>query len=508
MKSSASRIILILTIVLGIIIPSLASATVVSIKKDADGVTFTLDKGVLKVKVCSENIVEVKYTTLQSFKAKTSLVINNEWKTAAKFSVSENKEEIIISTASLKIWVNRGNNAIKFTDLKGIIILAEDGGNGKTMIETTIAGIPVNNCITQFISPADEALLGLGCHPEDTLSINYKGRNQEMLIKYMTGAIPVLLSNKGYGLLWDNYSPSYFYGAEAGNTRFKYMSENGNMMAKAGNLTSILWDNVMTHTFDNYYDAHSPKARKMYWDQARDSLIVPQDVKTKSILLNYDNLRYRLLPYIYSLAWKVTSEGYTLMRSLAFDFRDDPEIYSIPDQYMFGPAFLVNPVTGRTEKTRKVYLPKSIIWFDFWTGQSLAGGQTIDAPAPVETIPLFIRAGSIVPMGPYLQFATEKPADPLELRIYPGANGNFVLYEDENDTYNYEKGVFSTIAFKWNDAKHKLTIGKRTGTFPGMAEKRTFQIIIVDKNKGTGTEISGKPDKTVNYSGAEQIIQL
>ena len=196
------------------------------------------------------------------------------------------------------------------------------------------------------------------------------------------------------------------------------------------------------------------------------------------------------------------------MRSLAFDFKDDPAINSIPDQYMFGPAFLVDPVTERGEKTRRVYLPKSTIWFDFWTGQQLTGGQTVNAAAPVETIPLYIKAGSIIPMGPFLQYATEKAAEPLEIRIYPGANGSFVLYEDENDTYNYEKGVFSTISFKWDDAKRQITIGNSNGEFPGMLKKRTFQIIIVDKNKGAGTGITENPDKTIHYAGQEQVIKL
>ena len=175
---------------------------------------------------------------------------------------------------------------------------------------------------------------------------------------------------------------------------------------------------------------------------------------------------------------------------------------------MFGPAFLVNPVTEHQTSSRKVYLPKSTTWFDFWTGQILTGGQTIDAPAPVETIPLYIKAGSIVPMGPYLQYATEKTADPLEIRIYQGANGSFVLYEDENDTYNYEKGAFTTISFKWDDAKHQLVIDNRKGAFPGMIQKRTFQIVIVNKNKGTGIGMTENPDKTVRYTGTAQVIQL
>lgn len=230
MKISASSILIIVATALSIIITKPAGASIVSFKKETDGVVFNLDKGLMKIKVCSDNIVEVKYTVMQTFPSTRSLVINNDWKTAAKFTVADNKDEIVIITANLKIVVNRSTNAVKFTDLKGNIVLEEDGNSGKQMTEAIVAGIHVNNCLTQFVSPSDEALSGLGCHPEDTLSINYKGRNQDLVIKYMTGAIPVLLSNKGYGLFWDNYSPSYFFGAEAGNTKFKYLSESGNLI--------------------------------------------------------------------------------------------------------------------------------------------------------------------------------------------------------------------------------------------------------------------------------------
>jgi alpha-D-xyloside xylohydrolase len=447
-------------------------------------------------------------------------------------------------------------------------------------------------------------------------------------------------------------------------------------MEKAGNLTSVTWDNVMTHTFDNYYDAHSEKARQMYWQQASDKLIkpygwdawwvdqcepdngalldlrrqsifasglgidffntyslmhtvglysnwrkdipgkrafflvrqafagqqrnaatlwssditctwrayksqVPQginacasgipywtsdiggyhfnwappdwstppnrelftrwfqfgtfspifrihgkgeralfsdnwDARTREILLMYDNLRYRLLPYIYSLAWKVTSEGYTIMRSLAFDFRNDANVMSIPDQYMFGPAFLVNPVpfpmnTGdgkHEDRTRRVYLPANTTWYDFWTGKSMSGGQTIDASAPIETIPLYVKAGSIIPMGPLLQYATEKPADPLELRIYPGADGTFTLYEDENDNYNYETGQYSLVTFSWNDSKRTLSASERKGSFPGMPVNRTLKIIIAGVNHGIGGMITEDADKSVIYDGKASKIKI
>jgi alpha-D-xyloside xylohydrolase len=203
------------------------------------------------------------------------------------------------------------------------------------------------------------------------------------------------------------------------------------------------------------------------------------------------------------------------MRLLAFDFREDPGIKSIPDQYMFGPAFLVNPVTERMyslpgnknfKQSRKVYLPKTANWYDFWTGKLLEGGQTIDAAAPIETIPLYVKAGSIIPMGPYLQYATEKAADPIEIRIYTGANAEFVLYEDENDTYNYELGKYSTIGMSWDETGKTFTIKDRNGNFPGMLENRTFNIVWVNGKNGTGTE-PAKQSEAVQYSGKEIKIK-
>lgn len=384
-------------------------------------------------------------------------------------------------------------------------------------------------------------------------------------------------------------------------------------------------------------------------------------------LVKFDKLRYRLLPYIYSLAWKVTGENYTIMRGLPLDFGDDAKVRNIDNQYMFGPAFLVNPVVERMyfnntfigdvipnenlltadgksngltvdfyngqnfekfavqkiepvidfdwndgsrppevnehyfsirfsgriltgeggeytftttsndgirlwvdnqlvidnwtdhgvtinmgkiklkantrykikmeyyqtlggavtklawippdkahlvrnqemppTKTWPVYLPGSEKWYNFWTGESQTGGKTIDTPAPIDIIPLFVRAGSIVPLGPVLQYADEKPADPIELRIYTGADGKFVLYEDENDNYNYEKGVYAVIPVIWNEKSQTLTLGKRKGTFPGMLKKRTFKIIFVAPQHGAGMGTTKMPDKIVVYNGEELIVK-
>jgi len=381
-------------------------------------------------------------------------------------------------------------------------------------------------------------------------------------------------------------------------------------------------------------------------------------------LLKFDNLRYRLLPYIYSLAHQVTENGYTIMRGLPMDFVDDKKTFPIDDQFMFGPAIMVCPVTeymlhrppeqsipissehfrtnsgkqglnakyykdaqyknltlekidsminifwysGRPdyvtdstlairwegklittetgkhqfhikcfgpkrifldgkqlpfvyqsvevytdfveleagkeynfvletenyssgalrvllnwktpeifakeiitekkEQTRNVYLPADHRWYDFWTGDVLSGGQIVTLAAPIDKIPLLVKAGSIIPMGPFVYYATEKPADPIELRIYPGADGSFTLYEDENDNYNYEKGQYATIMFTWNDRQKILTISDRKGNFQGMLKERFFNIVLVKENHGTGVEIYSKPDNTLKYNGNKLEITL
>jgi alpha-D-xyloside xylohydrolase len=384
--------------------------------------------------------------------------------------------------------------------------------------------------------------------------------------------------------------------------------------------------------------------------------------------LRFDRLRYRLLPYVYSLAGQVTHGGGTILRGLPFDFRSDPRVRDIADEHMFGPAFLVSPVlrplrygalhssevghaipatafdapdgtaaalqgeyfadktltqraaarkdaaidfdwglgpalpelpsdqfsvrwTGRLRAPetgeyelatvaddgvrlwldgklliddwtqhapeyrsgrvsleagrqydlrleyfdeilgasvrlrwtlpsdrsaveaapsqpmlRRVYLPAGTDWYDFWTGERLTGGRTIDAPAPLETMPLHVRAGSIVPLGPHLQYASEKPADPIELRVYRGSDGHFELYEDEGEGYGYEKGAFAVIPIEWSEAKRTLTIGARRGSFPGMLERRTFHVVLVGKDRGTGLEAPRQPDATVEYSGESVTV--
>lgn len=227
---------------------------------------------------------------------------------------------------------------------------------------------------------------------------------------------------------------------------------------------------------------------------------------TRAILIKYDKLRYHLIPYIYSVSWMVTHDSYTMMRPLVMDFRHDPQVFDIANQYMFGPALMVCPVTTRGATMRNVYLPAGTRWTNFWTGKTYEGGKTIKTEAPLETLPLFVRAGSIIPYGPAVQYAMQGD-NPMELRVYRGANGKFTLYEDEGDNYDYEKGEYATIPISWNEATHTLEIGKRSGNFPGMLKDRTFRIVWVSVGHGTGVASTEKPNVVVHYDGkAVRII--
>jgi alpha-D-xyloside xylohydrolase len=404
--------------------------------------------------------------------------------------------------------------------------------------------------------------------------------------------------------------------------------------------------------FTPIFRSHGSETPREIWEMGEFS----------DALLKFDNLRYRLMPYIYSLAWKVTSEDYTYMRGLPMDFTNDEKTYNIDDQFMFGPALMACPVTdymyhtppqktvlvgseyfttnngqpgllakyykdteyknlgieqidptidvfwytGRPdyvtdsmfsirwegkltpkesgkhqfhlksfdakriildgdtlpivytsveqytaaieleagkaysfvvetentstgaarmrlfwkdpavfakeatkpirEKTSEVYLPAGTTWVDFWTGKTYEGGTNQVFNAPKDIMPLLVKAGSIIPMGPFIQYATEKPADPIELRVYAGADGSFNLYEDENNNYNYEKGIYATINFKWNDAKKALTIEKRKGRFPGMLEKRTINIVLVKEGVGIGVDLEKDITKKINYNGEELTV--
>lgn len=225
-------------------------------------------------------------------------------------------------------------------------------------------------------------------------------------------------------------------------------------------------------------------------------------------MLKFDRLRYRLLPYIYSLAGDVTQRGGSIMRAFVMDFRNDAKAREIDNQYMFGPSLLISPVTQYKARSRSVYLPQSAGWYDWWSGKMFTGKQTIEATAPYESMPIYVRAGALIPVGPDLQYAGEKPADPITLYVYAGADGSFTLYEDEGVNYNYEKGQFTRILLTWNNARHTLTIGKREGSFPGMLADRMFKLVLISKSKPIGFSFTPPVDRTVRYDGKELKVRL
>ena len=247
--------------------------------------------------------------------------------------------------------------------------------------------------------------------------------------------------------------------------------------------------------FSPIFRVHGGGGRELYGNQ--------WSATTKANLLTIDNLRYRLMPYIYSLAWRVTSEGYTMMRPLVFDYPQDAAVFNLKDQFLFGPALLVNPVVAAGVTSRNVYLPAGT-WYDFWTGTTVSGGGTVSASAPLSRIPLFVKAGSIVPMGPMIQYATQS-VDPLEIRVYRGRDGAFTLYEDQGDTYGYEGGQYATIPIAWNEAAQQLTVGARSGSYAGMPASRTFNVVFVGPGRGAGVEVSAA-DRTITYAGAEVVV--
>ena len=241
-------------------------------------------------------------------------------------------------------------------------------------------------------------------------------------------------------------------------------------------------------------------------------------------------LRYRLIPYLYSTAWQVTSANASYLRPLFSDFAGDRKVWDMTDEFMCGRSILAAPIvvsqyteekiiredamTGWNrksqtsdgkqslvdwleEKTTSKYLPKGTSWYDFWTGKSYKGGQTVTIATALNRVPIFLRAGSILPLAPEVQYVGEKKWDELEVRVYPGADGDFALYEDEGDSYNYERGVYTTIPFSWNDKTHVLTIGERSGRYPGMLEKRHFLVVLPD-----GTQ------KMVDYQGNQVIVKF
>ena len=236
--------------------------------------------------------------------------------------------------------------------------------------------------------------------------------------------------------------------------------------------------------------------------------IAPDEHPAYKSFVYYDKLRYRLMPYLYSMAGWAHFKDYTLMRALVMDFGGDREVENIGNQWMFGPALMACPVGYYKARNRSVYFPKQSGWYNLYTGEHVDGGQRLVVDAPYEQIPVYVREGSIIPFGPEMQYTTEKPAELINLYVYAGRDGEFELYEDEGTNYNYERGKYATIEIAYDDDAKTVTIGQRRGSFPGMLKQRRFNIVLISKDAPKPLNLDNPEGRMVEYSGKEVTVKL
>ncbi|MES2775652.1 MAG: TIM-barrel domain-containing protein [Bacteroidota bacterium] len=299
------------------------------------------------------------------------------------------------------------------------------------------------------------------------------------------------------GWSWDTYKRQIVAGLNYNLTGMPYWTTDigGFFRPGRGQYTDTKYHDILTRWFQ--WGVFNPIFRIHGYQTETEPWKYGDTVENN--MRSMMNLRYRLMPYIYSMAWQVSKNGSTMMRPMVMDFSNDTKAIDQAYQYMFGKALLIAPVT-EPATTWNVYLPKAPGWYDFWTGKSYTGAQTVKAAAPADKIPVYVKAGSILPMGKLMQHTNEKSNDTLEIRIYKGSDGTFSLYEDEGDNYNYEKGANTTIPFTWNEKSQTLNIGKLQGAYPGYLNKRIFNIVFVSEGNGIGIA-NAAIKKTVTYTG-------
>ena len=255
-------------------------------------------------------------------------------------------------------------------------------------------------------------------------------------------------------------------------------------------------------TFIPLFRVHGQWPTREIWN------VAPEDHPAYKSFVYYDKLRYRLMPYLYSMAGWVHLKDYTMMRGLVMDFGSDRKVLDIKDQWMFGPALMACPVGYYKARNRSVYFPQQTGWYDLYTGEHVDGGQSLIVDAPYERIPVFVREGSIIPFGPEIQYCDEKPADNIILYVYAGKDGQFQLYEDEGTNYNYEKGKYATIDITYDDASKTVTFGPRNGQFDGMLKQRTFTIVYVTPDNARELTFAPQAGTLVPYSGKQVSVKL
>lgn len=507
-----------------------------SVLRTSHGVKVETKAACVELECFSSSIIRVKKYPLGQAPEKQSLSVTMQPE-KVKYKIQEANNQVILTTSELTVLLDIIQNQVRFVTKDGKELLAEKpSSTGFTSFND--AGNSTYRIRQTFLLDSDEAIYGLGQHQRGKMN----QRNQTLFLQQANTeiCIPLVHSIKGYALFWDNYSPTTFtdnaqgmtFDSEVGDLCDYYFVYGGGadkVVAVLRELTGQapmfpLWTFGFWQSRERYVSQDElvgvvAKYRDLkvpldgiiqdwrYWgEDHKDWNAVefrnPKFPDPKKMI----NLRYRLLPYIYSTSWEVTSNGGSLMRALFSDFPEDKKVTDIGDEYMFGKSILVAPVISEV-KRRSLYLPEGTQWIDFWTGEKQKGGQEISREAPIDIIPLYVKAGSIIPAGPSVQFATEKSWDDLQVRIYPGADGEFTLYEDEDDNYNYEKGKYTTVRMTWSDKDRQLTIHPRQGSYDGMLQNRNFRIVVVDNLKGLGLD---NESYTVNveYKGKKLNIKL
>lgn len=303
---------------------------------------------------------------------------------------------------------------------------------------------------------------------------------------------------------WETLRRQVAAGLEFGMSGFPYWTTDiGGFFRPRDQYTSTAYHELLVRWFE--FGAFCPIFRIHGYQSETEMWKYGPEVE--QILRKYDDLRYRLLPYIYSSAWGVTNRNETMMQALPLVFPKDRRLAAIDDEFLFGDSLLIAPVVEQSVRERQVSLPAGVNWIDFWTGEMAPGGEMIRSDATLDRIPIFVKSGSIVPMGPVVQ-STAEPEDKLEIRIYPGSDADFLLYQDSGDGYGYERNERSTIAIHWDDHLRMLEMGRRTGTFPGMRRTLTVHVVLVKPGHGAGEKEGGKPDRVIPYKGDPVRVSL
>jgi alpha-glucosidase (family GH31 glycosyl hydrolase) len=537
-----------------------------SYKQSAEEVNVKLTDGTLSIFPLADNSVRIRfYNDVQP--QDTELIFIRDLQKPG-FKITDSPSALVVKGRRITVSVDKQTGTLSFTDNSGRVFLKEKE-NSRKLIPDTVRGQSCFRAEQSFESPNDEYLFGLGqfqdghyniknitrrltqvnsqislpfifsskgygllwhqygltdFNPADNFIMLEKqekstGSNQSADVTTTAGtrvcilARSAFLGQQRYGAInwsgdvggtWDAYRRQIVGGLNYTITGLPYWTTDigGFFRPRNTQYTDEKYQELLTRwyqwgTFNPIFRIHGFQSETEPWKYGQQV----EDNMRKML-----NLRYRLIPYIYSEAYQITKNGSTIMRPLIMDFSGDITALNQPFEYMFGKAFLVAPITQPDITEWNVYLLKSTAWYDFWTGQKYDGSQTVKTSAPLNKIPLFVRAGSIVPMGKMIQYTGQLPSDTIEIRIYKGADGRFMLYEDESDNYNYERGICSTIEFRWSNTSSTLTIGKRNGEFPGMLKTKTFKIVIVSPEEGVGVEVTNKFQKEVKYNGHEKQV--